>query len=92
MSADSSTPAGTATPARYPMSANSFASTGLFAPAGLWAPINVPTPAGLVSSLYAGLPVVQGMTKPFFIRKSITTLNNTTAQMYIKAIILISGI
>lgn len=47
---------------------------------------------GLVFSPHTSLPVVQDRTKSFFIAKLITVANNTTAHIYTKSIIWISGI
>ncbi len=74
------------------MLADPSASAGFSASAGLWAPVNVPAPASLIPSPHAGLPVVQDMTKPFFIGKPVTTLDNITTRMYIKATIWIGGV
>ncbi len=49
-------------------------------------------PASLVPSSHAGLQVVQDMTKPFFIAKPVTALDNITARIYMKATIWIGGI
>ncbi len=91
-SAGSSTSAGSSAPAGLSALAGSSVSVGSFASAGLWEPVNVPTPTGLVPSPHASLPVVQDMTKPFFIGKPVTALDNTTAQIYIKATIWIGGV
>ena len=61
--------------------------TGLWASADIFAPTNPFAPAGLVLYPHTDLPVVQDMTKLFFIRKLVTAVNNTTIQMYIKVII-----
>lgn len=78
--------------------AGSSALAGLSAPTGLLAPANVFAPAdflllaGLVLSPYTGLPGIQDINKPFFIRKLVTAVNNTTAQIYTKGIIWIGGV
>lgn len=43
-------------------------------------------PAGLILSMSVGslMPVEQDMTKPFYIGKLVTSVNNTTALIYIK--------
>ena len=65
--------------------------TGLLAPVNVFAPANFPSLAGLVLSPYIGLPGVQDINKPFFIKKLVTTVNNTTAQIYTKGTIWIGG-
>lgn len=75
------------------MSAGPFMPVGPFLLAGLWVPTNILmpinplAPTSLVLFFYAGLPVIQDMTKPFFIRTSIIAIDNTIAQMYPKDII-----
>ncbi len=91
-SAGSSASADPSAPANLSALAGSSASVGSSVSANLWAPVNVPAPASLVFFPHAGLPVIQDMTKPFFIGKSVTALDNTTARMYIKATIWIGGV
>lgn len=66
------------------MSASSSISICPSVPAGPSAPANILTPAdpsahtGLIPSPHIGLPVVQDITKPFFIGKPITAADNIT--------------
>ncbi len=91
-SAGSFTSAGPSAPAGPSVPAGSSASAGSSLSTGLSAPVNVSTPASPVLSLHTGLSVIQDMSKPFFIGKPVTALDNITAQMYIKATIWIGGI
>ncbi len=74
-------------------SLGSFAPIGSSIPVGLWAPVNVSASIDLLVSVdlilspYIGLLVVQDMTQPFVIRKTIIVADNTAAQMYTKDII-----
>ena len=76
----------------------SFTSASPSTLADLWAPTNIPAPAdplvptGLILFPHTGLPVIQDMTKPFFIGKLVTAVNHTTAQMYTKDTIWIGNI
>ncbi len=98
MSGGSFVSAGLFAPVGSSMSVGSSASAGPSTLAGFWAPTNVPmpadlpTPVGLVLSPHACLPVVQDRTKPFFIGKPVIALDNTTARMYTKSTIWISGV
>ena len=61
---------------------------GVFwAPVYIFMPANHPVTIGLVLFPYAGLPVIRDMTKPFFMGKPVTAVNNTLAQKYTKGII-----
>lgn len=55
-------------------------------------PINPLASAYFVISPHLGLPIIQDMTKPFFIKKLVIATDNTIVQIYSKDTILIDGI
>lgn len=59
---------------------------------GFSALANPSMPTGLVPPPHASLPVIQNITKPFFIKKLVTVVNNITTLIYIKGIIWIGGV
>lgn len=73
-------------------SVNPFAPAGPSILVGLFVPADFPAPASLVLSLYTGLPIVQDMTKLFFIEKPIIAADNKTLEIYTIDTIWISGV
>ena len=90
MTTSSSKSAGFSVSIGFALSAGFFAGASLSASAGSSASASLFTPADLIfPSSFAGLllPVVLDMTKPFHIRKPVTSAENTTAFKTLKGII-----
>lgn len=64
--------------------ASSFMPASFEVLANVFMPANPPVPVGLVLFSHTSWPMVQDMTKSFFIEKSVIAADNTTAQMYTK--------